>query len=113
MRSTSEDSERFTLDTNILVYSVDRGAGSRHDLALAIVDRAVDAGCLLTFQAISEFYAAATRKSLMPPMRAAALAESWLLIFQCAPVSANAIRTAFADSLAARASYWDALLVAT
>jgi predicted nucleic acid-binding protein len=111
--SESEDGERFTLDTNILVYSVDRGAGTRHSLAIAIVDRAADVGCRLTLQAISEFYAAVTRMGIMPPQRAALLADSWLSIFQCAAGSASAIQTALANSVAGRASYWDALLIAS
>lgn len=113
MRSTSDASERFTLDTNILVYSVDHGAGSKHRLALRIVDGAVDAGCWLTLQAVSEFYSAVTRKAIMPPDRAAALASSWLALFSCAAVSPTAVQAALADSVAKRASYWDALLVAT
>jgi len=41
----SDDSGRFTLDTNLLVYSVDRTAGIRHQLALEILNRAPDADC--------------------------------------------------------------------
>jgi len=109
----SDGSERFTLDTNLLVYSVDHAAGEKHGLALGIVDRAVDVECWLTLQSVSEFYSAVTRKAIMPPSRAAALAGSWLALFQCAVVSPSAVRTALADAVAGRASYWDALLVAT
>jgi hypothetical protein len=35
----SAESSRFTLDTNLLVYSVDSAAGARHHVALEIVDR--------------------------------------------------------------------------
>jgi predicted nucleic acid-binding protein len=109
----SDASERFTLDTNLLVYSVDRASASKHRLALEIVDRAPDVDCWLTLQAVSEFYSAVTRKAIMPPSRAAALGGSWLTLFQCAVVSASAVRTALADAVVGRASYWDALLVAT
>ena len=44
----SADSERFTLDTNLLVYSVDATAGVRHLLAIEIVDRAIERDCCLT-----------------------------------------------------------------
>ncbi len=109
----SDGSERFTLDTNLLVYSVDHAAGEKHQLSMGIVDRAVEVECWLTLQAVSEFYAAVTRKAIMPPSRAAVLAGSWLALFPCAVVSPNAVRTALADAVAGRASYWDALLVAT
>ena len=66
-----------------------------------------------SLQAISEFYAAVTRKGILPIPVAAARANDWLTAFPCAAVSANAIRTALADATAGRASYWDALLVAT
>lgn len=48
----------------------------------------------------------------MPRDRAAALAGHWLQVFPHAPMSADALRTALADAVAGRASYWDALLVA-
>ena len=37
-------SDRFTLDTNLLVYSVDRRSGTRHRLAIEIVDQAIRQG---------------------------------------------------------------------
>ncbi len=106
-------SEQFTLDTNLLVYAVDATAGERHHLSVQIVDSAADVGCRLTLQSLSEFYWAATRKRLMPVAEAAAQVNDWLFIFPSAVVSAGAIRSALADAVAGRASYWDALLVAT
>src|SRR5260370_6185045 len=64
-------------------------------------------------QAVSEFFAAVTRKRIMPRDRAAALAGHWLDVFPHATASAHAVRTALADAVAGRASYWHALLVAT
>ena len=108
----SADSERFTLDTNLLVYSVDATAGVRHELAIEIVDRATERDCCLTLQALSEFYAAVTRKGMVPPAEAAAQAENWLVAFPTAATSATAVRVALADAAAGPMSYWDALLVA-
>ena len=78
-------STRFTLDTNLLVYAIDSAAGIRHDLAREIVRHAVRLDCWLTLQAVSEFYVVASRKRIVPPP----------------------------DAAAKRASYWDALLLAT
>lgn len=105
--------ERFTLDTNILVYSVDQEAGQRHQIARSIVRRAALVPCWLTLQAISEFYAAVTRKQKMPAADAARVAADMLAVFSTIPLSATAVRTALATASAGRASYWDALLVAT
>ncbi len=106
-------SPRFTLDTNLLVYSVDKAAGPRHPLALQIVARAPDVECWLTLQSLSEFYAVVTRKRIMPAAEAAAQVGDWLSFFPSIAVSATALRAALADAVAGRASYWDALLIAT
>src|SRR5271154_5259226 len=105
--------ERFTLDTNLLVCSVDRSAGPRHHLSIEIIRQAARADCWLMLQGISEFFSAVTRKRIMPRDRAAALAGYWLDIFPHTTASVHAVRTALADAVAGRAPYWDALLVAT
>lgn len=112
MRSAAA-SPRFTLDANLLVYSVDLDAGARHQLALCIVDKAPEADCWLTLQSLSEFYAVVTRKRIMPAAEAAAQVNDWLSFFPLVAASANAVRAALTDAVAGHASYWDALLVAT
>jgi predicted nucleic acid-binding protein len=109
----SDDSPRFTLDTNLLVYSVDNTAGARHGLAIEIVDRATECDCFLTLQVLSEFYAAVTCKTIVRPAEAAAQVQNWLGAFRCTTASSKAVLTALTDAVAGRASYWDALLVAT
>ena len=105
--------ERFTLDTNLLVYAIDSAAGIRHQLSCEIVQHAVRLDCWLTLQAVSEFYAAVRRKRIVPPADAVAQAIDWLELFPCVAASSSAVRTALADAAAGRASYWDALLLAT
>jgi predicted nucleic acid-binding protein len=109
----SAASERFTLDTNLLVYAIDCAAGDRHHLAVEIVEHAVRLDCWLMLQAISEFYAVVIRKGVVSPRDAAAQAADWLDLFPCATASEAAVRTALADAAGGRASYWDALLLAT
>ncbi len=104
---------RFTLDTNVLVYSIDSAAGMRHRSAGEILAGAVRADCWLMLQAISEFFVVVRRKGMASAPQAAALAETWLTVFPCAAVSPGAVRTALADAVGGRASYWDALLIAT
>lgn len=69
--------------------------------------------CCLTLQAVSEFYAAVSRKRIVTDALAAERAADWLTAFHCVAVSEQAIRTALPLAVAGRASYWDALLVAT
>jgi predicted nucleic acid-binding protein len=104
---------RFTLDTNILVYSVDRLAGVRHQLAGRILELAPRRDCVLTLQAVSEFFAVASRKGLMPRADAADMARIWLNLFQTVPASPSAVAAALDSAAAGVASYWDALLLAT
>jgi predicted nucleic acid-binding protein len=105
--------ERFTLDTNILIYSLDAADDRRRERAEQVIARALQCDCWLTLQSVSEFYAAVTRKRLVSRSTAAAQANDWLEMFSTVAPSANAIRSALTISVAERASYWDALLVAT
>jgi predicted nucleic acid-binding protein len=105
----SGDSRRFSLDTNLLVYSVDRTQGVRHELAIDIVDRATERDCFLTLDALSEFYAVVTRNGMVPPVDAAAQAEDWLGAFRCCAPSPAAVRVALSNAVAGRASYWSRL----
>jgi predicted nucleic acid-binding protein len=105
--------EIYTLDTNILVYSVDRVAGPRHDTAREIVTRAASGSCCLTLQSISEFYAAVTRKGMLKAVEAVPIAEAMIELFRTAPASGGAMRAALNLAASGRVSYWDALLVTT
>ena len=69
---------RFSLDTNILVYAVDRDSGERHELARELIGRAAQRDCVLTVQALAEFFHATTRKNLLEPARASAFVRDWL-----------------------------------
>jgi predicted nucleic acid-binding protein len=109
----NDDSGRFSLDTNVLVYAIDSEAGARHELSREIIQAAVRCDCCLTLQAVSEFYSAVTRKRILPLHEAAAQAGDWLELFPCVAASTSAVRSALADAVAGRTSYWDALLAAT
>ena len=53
---------RLTLDTNILIYAIDRDAKDKHKRAISVIEQAIHLDCVLTLQALCELYAAATRK---------------------------------------------------
>ena len=50
---------------------------------------------------------------MAPPAEAAVQAAYWLELFPTVTASPAALRAALAEATAGRASYWDALLVAT
>jgi len=105
--------DRFTLDTNILIHSVGTAAGSRHEIAMGIIERAVGLASCPTLQSVSEFLAACTRKGVMPHARAADMARVWLNMFPIVCASAVAVAAALEHVLAGRISYWDGLLITT
>ena len=69
--------ERFTLDTNILVYALAGNPDARRQRAEHIINLARRCDCWLTLQSVSEFYAAVTRKRLASRAQAAAQANDW------------------------------------
>lgn len=105
--------ETYTLDTNVLVYAIDRAAGARHETAKNVVSRAASGPCCLTLQSISEFYAVVTRKRMMQPAEASPIAEAMINLFRTTAATAGAVRAALRAAASGRASYWDALLLHT
>jgi predicted nucleic acid-binding protein len=105
--------ERFTIDTNILIYGIAERDGERYLRAKEVVDRSVDGNCCLTLQALSEFYAVTTKKGLLSKTAAAGYVSDCLTLYRTASASSAAVRTAIANATAGRASYWDALMIAT
>jgi predicted nucleic acid-binding protein len=103
--------ERFALDTNILIYSMDSNAGDRQVRAARVIELARRRDCWLTLQAVSEFFVAAIRKQVVSRTEAADQANDWLSMFPTVPASVGAVRIAM--TAVGRASYWDALLIAS
>jgi len=102
--------ERFTLDTNILIYAVDRDAGYRHTRAKEIVDQAVDQNCVLTLQALSEFYTAVSRKNKLLASEAKAQVADWRLLFPVVVAQSDNLIQAIEAVEQHRLSFWDAML---
>jgi len=99
------------VDTNILIYAHDGGAGAKHDRSVALLKRLFEHGSgALSIQVLTEFYAAATRKLRMSGKEAEEVLrdlEGWTLH-----------RATLADLLSAsrlhrrhKISWWDALIV--
>lgn len=104
---------RFSLDTNIIVYAVDRDAGERHERAKELMGRAAQRDCVLTVQALAEFFHATTRKNLLEPSLASAFVRDWLDVFQITAADVSALVDAMDAVGEHRLSFWDAMLWAT
>ena len=102
-----------TFDSNILVYAAQAG-DPRQDAALEMLQLAADGRCVLTLQALGEFFFAATRKRLATRPEAAAQVRRWLTVFPSpAAASSTAVVAAMDAVVEGRLAYWDALLLAT
>jgi predicted nucleic acid-binding protein len=101
------------IDTNILVYAHDTGAGRRHEVARGVLEQLWDsrAGALST-QVLQEFYAVATRK-LKPPLarsvarKLVADYSEWCTVDTDPLLIVSASRLEEDHSLA----FWDALII--
>ena len=101
---------RFSLDTNILVYAVDRDAEELHERSKELIGRAARSDCVLTVQALAEFFHVTTRKKLLEPSHAGTFVRDWLEVFQVI----SAADTALVDAMDAvgehQLSFWDAMI---
>jgi len=110
---SSTKTERYSLDTNILIYAIDRNGGAKHRLAVDIVDRSIERPCVLTLQALAEFVYAVTQKDFVPRRDAVAQARDWLAAFEVTAADTDALDAAYAATIAGAFGLFDALLLAT
>jgi predicted nucleic acid-binding protein len=105
--------ERFTLDTNVLVYGIDSRDKSKQAQALTILKASVRLDCPLALQAIGEFHVAATRKLKLSVADARERSLQLLKSFDAFAYSASAVRAALEAASEGRFSFWDAVLLAS
>lgn len=103
--------QRFSIDTNILVYSIDRDAGTRHEQSRDLVDALADRDCVLTVQALAEFFHAVTRKNKMPGEEAAAMVHDWMELFPVAIADGRTLSQAIQQKNEHGFAFRDAMLV--
>src|SRR5262249_18640546 len=104
--------ERFTLDSNVLVYVVDHRDPQKHVIALEIVRRAPLRGCHLTNQCLGEFFWAATRRVRAPVHEVADRMLDFLRAFPSVTTNRSALEAAAREARAGRFAFWDAVFLA-
>ena len=105
---------RFSLDSNILVYTADSRDPARQAAATEIMVRAARHDCVLTLQSLTEFFHAVTRKRIAPRPDAADQVRDWMDLFVVAPgATTGAVLMALDVATAGRFQFYDALLLAT
>lgn len=103
--------DRWFVDTNVLVYAFDDGEPAKRDLARELL-ATPNAPLTVSAQVIGEFYVVVTRKIASPLAEGdAAMAVAQLLRLPVVPIDGELTRAAIATSQSAQLSYWDALII--
>ncbi len=112
-RPMSRQPPLVTFDSNVLVHAAQAG-DPRQAAALELLRLAAGGSCVLTLQALREFFFVVTRKGRATRPAAVAQVRRWTTVFP-SPLAATAAAsgTAMDASVAGRFSYRDALLLAT
>lgn len=105
--------ERITLDTNVLVYSIDKDSGIKHKKAIEALNFAVENDTVITLQALSEFYNVVTRKNKIPGELAFNLVNKFQNLFTIISAKTTTLNKAMIATQDHKFSFWDAMLWAT
>jgi len=104
--------KRSFLDTNILLYAVDRADAAKRETALELIDQhAKNRSGVISTQVLEEFYSAATRKLGIAPLQARQHLRDFR-IFDIVQVTPDLIETGIECSILNQLSFWDGLIVA-
>ena len=105
--------ERFALDTNVLVYVFDGTEPERRELAKLVVRRASKSGrCLLPLQCVGELLSALAKRRLVEAGERVQIVRDTSALFPLVGIEPADVEEALASVALGRLSYWDGLLVA-
>jgi len=101
----------FTIDTNILIYSIALDNISKHEVAAKLIDFAIDARSILTMQSISEFYNVNKYKKYVPHSEACKMVDKLLSTFDIVSASPRSLCRAMDLSHLSQIQFWDAMML--
>jgi len=104
---------RLSIDANVLVYLIDRDAGDRHQRAVDVLERASIADCILTLQALGEFFHVVTRKGKLSAAGAGRFLTDWRAVCPVYAATAAALEEAVSAVRSHQLGFWDGMLWAT
>jgi predicted nucleic acid-binding protein len=104
---------RSFLDTNVLIYSVDRADRAKQETALGLIARhAKERTGVISTQVLQEFFSAATRKLGIAPLQARQHLRDFR-IFDIVQVTPGIIEEGVDCSILNTISFWDGLIIAS
>jgi len=107
--------DKVFLDTNILIYAHDMDAGSKHGVAISIIEKIwEDKIGIISTQVIQEFYVNVTRKILNPitPVLARGIIINYFS-WHVEAIEPHTILLASEIEERNVLSFWDSLIIAT
>ncbi len=107
------EARRFSLDTNVLIYPFSSREPAKAARARTIIHAALTGDCILTVQALGEFFHATTRKRLLTPDVASDQVANWVAAFRVEAAGVDDIQSALRLHGRMHLAFWDALLLAT
>ncbi|WP_133512486.1 PIN domain-containing protein [Candidatus Thiosymbion oneisti] len=105
--------ERWSLDTNILVYAIDCDTGEKHRIAVELLDALAERDCVLSLQVLAEFFHVVTRKGHVPAVEAMGIVNDWSILFPVVAAEGRHLQLAMDWVGTGTFSFWDGLLFAT
>jgi len=79
--------DRWTFDSNMLVYAADADSREKHETAKQLIWRARELDCVLTIQALCEFYSVVVRKLMLDRDQAMIFVREWISLFRVVGVN--------------------------
>ncbi len=101
----------FFVDSNVLLYAVDRNADAKRILAHDILVRGRFGGLCLAAQVLGEFLNVVRRKQADAMPRAIGLVEQWALLFPIVPTGPEHMLAGARLAGRYRLQFWDAVIL--
>lgn len=101
---------RFSIDSNVLFYSFQVGAG-KPEVAAQTLWRSVGTDCVLTNQALGEFFNVVRRHLPTHVGDARDVVAGWSLVFPIAPTATRQLIEASALAERHKLQFWDAVIL--
>lgn len=104
---------KVTIDTSLLVYTIDTADPYKHRAAQAVLDRLTSHDTVVCLQALAEFFYVTTRKGRLSTHEASAQVADWKTLFPVVTAHPRTLSHAISGVEAHRMAFWDAMLWAT
>lgn len=102
----------FSVDTNVLFYTIDRLSAEKRAMATMVMQRMRELDCVLTTQVLGEFLAAVRRKNKAAFSDATVLVEGWSRTSAVANTTPADLLNAAILADRYKLQFWDSLILA-